>query len=77
VTKRRYTIDEIDNMRSALNAMSLHGLCPGGHGMWSGDYERERVNRIEARLRTYLEDGIDPEEMRDKALAYCGIKSGQ
>lgn len=55
---RRYTLAEIDEMRELIH----HTLT-----IQVGSYHPDQMEkRVEARLRTCLLAGIDPQELRDK-----------
>ncbi len=54
---RKYSVDEIDRMRQALEEIE-----------WCRDsYNQAKSKTIEARLRTYMTNGTDPEELEQKA----------
>lgn len=54
---RKYSVSEIDEMR--FNIRRAFG--PGSY------YEAERAAAVEDRLRTHMQNGTDPEELRDAA----------
>ncbi len=58
MTLRKYSIEEIDSMRASLNdlAAPLHG----------GLYTPIESTVIEDRLRTYMANGTDPDELTKK-----------
>lgn len=59
--QKRYTLDEIDRMRAAVGNMFPMGV----------PYRQsERTVEIEARLRTYMANGTDPDELAAWAAAY-------
>lgn len=51
--KRKYSIEEIDRMREAVELMQPDGVYN----------EREEERRIERELRTYMRNGTDPAEL--------------
>jgi len=56
--ERSYTVAEIDRMRSAV-----HALLMPKHGS-QFDYSNLE-EKVELRLRTYLEAGISPDDLAD------------
>lgn len=57
---RSYTLDEIDNMRAAIQERGFR-LNPMG---WRIDH-----GQIERQLRTYLQAGVSPMELYDQVAA--------
>jgi hypothetical protein len=53
MTERKYSITEIDRMRIAIRWSYPSGVY----------YSNERTADIENRLRTYMQNGTDPEEL--------------
>lgn len=62
--QRKYSVTEIDEMRLSIAHIYYFGETYDG---------RERTADIENRLRTYMLNGTDPEEL--KAVAEENIKS--
>lgn len=65
---RAYTVQEIDQMRSAIEFQWLYGCKPKDASredcMSSRTYmPEEKVKCVEEMLRTYMLAGIDPEEL--------------
>ena len=64
---RAYTVPEIDSMRKSV--MALHPQ-DGWAGAYCNEVEQMRAlyaQSTEARLRTYMEAGVGPEELADAA----------
>jgi hypothetical protein len=61
MTERKYSVSEIDKMRTALHQREWLGSM----GMWTLD---ELHGRIEEMLRTYLVAGTDPSELEESAI---------
>lgn len=66
--RTKYSVDELDRMRSAI-AVEIFGHSVSFY-MNPGDqreYEANRRMQIEDRLRTYMLNGTEPEELEDNA----------
>jgi hypothetical protein len=61
-SERRYTISEIDEMRESLSRM-----YPVGASYKSA----EREAQTEDRLRTHMQNGTDPDELKAASKDYC------
>jgi hypothetical protein len=61
-SERKYSVSEIDQMRRAVNEMLMR---PGTVFRAS-----ERTVAVEERLRTYMLNGTDPEELRKSAAEH-------
>lgn len=62
---RKYSIKEIDQMREDLRSY-LTGVASheeGDYSFYFPEYDEPEDDYIELRLRTYLESGVDPEEL--------------
>ena len=58
--ERTYTLDEIDQMRYAVRESMM---IKHGEGEYACYVSHHTPEEIEARLRTYMAAGIDPEEL--------------
>lgn len=67
MTARKYSIDEIDRMREALRRHGAHESisCYYSNDDGSAAYSIGSLSseEVEARLRTYMIAGIDPDEL--------------
>lgn len=62
----RYSLDEIDRMRAALNDIKNHRVIGGST---YGPFPTDSPSRVEDELRTYLVGGVRVEELESKAAA--------
>lgn len=64
VAQRKYSLEEMDDMRSSLlETMSAWDVC----GPQSAVGTTPSKDAIEARLRTLMMNGTEPQELRDAA----------
>ena len=68
--QRKYTLDEIDRMRSLVESKYLFGTFRtfgADRGGFSRSYnETEKVKCIEEELRTYMLAGLGPDDLVDE-----------
>lgn len=68
---RKYTVDEIDEMRSILHMVIGYKGPPQMTPYYQKDEDRKEANsrsHIEDRLRTYMTAGVTPAQLRKKYL---------
>lgn len=69
MTQRKYTVDEIDDLRAALNNNFLFGCCypdfsvPGGL-MSRVHSKNDKSNTVENQLRTHMFAGHTAEDLK-------------
>ena len=64
MVERKYSVAEIDRMRRALERI----CTPTNRGYFPAEVEK----RVEERLRTYMQNGTDPEELEAALYAHVG-----
>lgn len=76
MTDRKYSLQEIDDMRQALNEL-MGSWQFSGDGSWAG--RMPKAEEVEQRLRTYMQNGTEPAELAEAAAALIreGVESAK
>lgn len=61
--ERKYSVAEIDSLRSACKQLYLYGTTSPVAGFSRSYREADMVKAVEEMVRTYMVAGVDPDEL--------------